>query len=46
MDGKDFDVETVRVERVINVAQHSNKIDHSAFRILIWSLTMGTVVCG
>ena len=43
-DGKDFNVETVRVERVINAAQHSNKTGHSAFRILTWSLPMGTVV--
>jgi len=44
VDGKDFDVETVRVERVITAAQHSNKTGHSAFRILTWSLPMGAVV--
>ena len=45
-DGKDFDVETVRVEGVINAAQHSNKTGHSAFRILTWSLLVTNGNCG
>ena len=44
VDGKDFDVETVRADRVLNCAQASNKTHGSAFRILTWSLPCGVVV--
>jgi hypothetical protein len=44
IDGKDFMCETVRTDRYLNSAQASNKVNHSAFRLLTWSLPCGTVV--
>jgi hypothetical protein len=44
VDGKDFNVETVRADRLLNCAQASNKTHGSAFRILTWSLPCGVVV--
>ena len=44
VDGKDFLTETVRVDRVMNCAQASNKMHASAFRVLTWSLPCGAVV--
>lgn len=44
IDGKDFMSETVRVDRVLNCAQSSNKVNHSAFRLLTWSLPCGAVI--
>lgn len=44
VDGKDVLCETVRCDRVLNSAQSSNKVNHSAFRFLTWSLTCGTVI--
>jgi hypothetical protein len=34
IDGKDFLVETARTDRVASLAQHSNNMDHSAFRVM------------
>lgn len=36
--------ETVRFDRVLNCAQSSNKVNHSAFRLLTWSLPCGAVI--
>ena len=44
VDGKDFLTETVRSDRVLNCALASNKMHHSAFRVLTWSLPCGAVV--
>lgn len=44
VDGKDFLTETVRNDRVLNCAQASNKMHHSAFRVLTWSLPCGAVI--
>lgn len=44
IDGKDFICETVRGDRFLNTAQASNKVNHSAFRLLTWSLPCGTVI--
>jgi hypothetical protein len=44
LDGKDFPTETCRIDRLVNCAQHSNKLHTSAFRILTWSLACGAVV--
>jgi hypothetical protein len=44
VDGKDFLCETVRTDRTLNSAQSSNKVNHSAFRLLTWSLPCGAVV--
>ena len=44
VDGKDFPAETVRTDRFVNCGQHSNKVHSSAFRILTWSLPIGTVI--
>ena len=44
IDGKDFMCETVRSDRYLNTAQASNKVNHSAFRLLTWSLPCGTVI--
>ena len=44
MDGKDFPTETCWIDRLVNCAQHSNKLHTSAFRILTWSLACGAVV--
>jgi len=44
VDGKDFLCETCRKDRVLNCAQSSNKVNHSAFRILTWSLPCGAVI--
>jgi hypothetical protein len=43
LDGKDYLTETARSDRVNNVSQQSNKMSHSAFRNLTWSLPMGMV---
>ena len=40
-DGKDFLCDTSPVDRVINNAQQSTKIHHSAVRILTWGLPCG-----
>ena len=44
VDGKDFQSQTVRKDRTLNVAQSSNKINNSAIRMLTWSLACGAVV--
>jgi hypothetical protein len=44
IDGKDFMCETVRTDRFLNCAQSSNKVNHSAFRLLTWSLPCGAVI--
>ena len=44
VDGKDFLTETIRSDRVLNSLQSSNKVNHSAFRVLTWSLPCGAVV--
>ena len=44
VDGKDFLCETIRKDRVLNCAQASNKVNHSAFRVLTWSLPCGAVI--
>ena len=44
VDGKDFMCETVRTDRYLNCAQASNKVNHSAFRLLTWSLPCGAVI--
>jgi len=44
VDGKDFLSETVRSDRVLNCALASNKMHHSAFRLLTWSLPCGAVI--
>ena len=44
VDGKDFLTETVRSDRVLNCALASNKMHHSAFRVLTWSLPCGAVI--
>jgi len=44
VDGKDFLTETVRSDRVLNCALASNKMHHSCFRVLTWSLPCGAVV--
>ena len=44
VDGKDFLCETVRTDRTLNCAQSSNKVNHSALRVLTWSLPCGAVI--
>lgn len=44
VDGKDFMSETCRRDRVLNSAQISNKVNHSAFRVLTWSLPCGAII--
>lgn len=44
IDGKDFLCETVRTDKHLNCAQSSNKVNHSAFRVLTWSLPCGAVI--
>ena len=43
VDGTDVLCQSVRKHRAVNVIQRSNKIEHSAFRGVTWSLPMGTV---
>ena len=40
-DGKDFLSDTSRTDRVLNNAQQSSKVHHSAVRILTWGLPCG-----
>ena len=44
IDGKDFLCETCRKDKVLNCAQSSNKVNHSAIRVLTWSLACGAVI--
>jgi hypothetical protein len=44
IDGKDFLCQTVRTNKHLNCAQSSNKVNHSAFRVLTWSLPCGAVI--
>ena len=44
IDGKDYDTETIRQDRVLNCNQASNKTHGSAFRNLTWSLPCGAAV--
>ena len=44
VEGKDWLSETYRRDRVLNCAQASNKVNHSAFRVLTWSLPCGAVI--
>ena len=41
---KDFLCKTCRKDDILNCAQASNKVNHSAFRLLTWSLPCGTMV--
>ena len=41
VDGKDFMSVTSRKDRVINCAQQSSKVHHSAVRIITWGLACG-----
>lgn len=43
IDGTDVGCQTVRVDRYINVVQHSNKIHASSVRGITWSTPMGMV---
>ncbi len=42
-DGKDFETETERKNSAVKTAQYSNKVDHSAFRVIVWSTPSGLV---
>jgi hypothetical protein len=42
-DGKDFKTETVRVNSFFTRAGWSSKVEHSAFRIVTYSLPYGLV---
>ena len=44
VDGKDFMCNTIRTNRTLNCAQASNKVNHSAFRVLTWSLPCGAII--
>jgi hypothetical protein len=44
VDGKDFLSETCRKDGFLNCAQVSNKVNHSAFRVITWSLPCGAVI--
>lgn len=44
VDGKDFMCNTIQTNRTLNCAQASNKVNHSAFRLLTWSLPCGAII--
>jgi len=41
LDGKDWYTETVRKDRAVAQASHGNKLKHSSFRVMTWSLLCG-----
>ena len=44
IDGKDFLCQTICMNKHLNCAQSSNKVNYSAFCVLTWSLPSGAVI--